>query len=356
MTEPSTDPTPPDVPPETPPASSLPTAVPVRRRRLPFAWLLPVIGLAVVGYFAWWTYTQNQPNVELRLVNATGIKAFQTPVLCRGVEVGTVTGVALDPAGNGATVSIRLDESGLPLATRDAEWWVIRPEFSLTDIRGVESLLAGPSIEYRPGSQQPERGSRKRFTALAGPPAEAGMTGGLRVFLTGNARDAIEPGTPVRFRGVPIGRVVSLRLPTHGQSVVFIVEIDRPFAHLIRDNSVFWHRKNAQAEINSRAIGLGGFEVEFPRLNSALKISIDIATPPDPGPPIVADAVFEMLNAPPDKFESWAPDLTLKPDDEKQSDPDASDPAPNAIDPDAPKKEPKPDPLGDLFNFINPFD
>lgn len=334
----------------TPPASSLPAAVPVRRRRLPFAWLLPLIGLGVVAYFAYWAYAQNEPNVELRLDNASGIKAFQTPVRCRGVEVGTVTQVTLAPTGNGATVSIRLNESGLPLATRDAEWWVIRPEFSLTDVSGVESLLAGPSIEYRPGVEAPAR--NKMFTALNGPPPEAGMSGGLRLFLTADARDAIEPGTPVRFRGVPIGRVISMRLPTHGQSVVFIAEIDLPFAHLIREKSVFWHRKRGIAHITRVALGLDGYQIDFPRLNSALHISIDVATPDKPGPPINPDAVFEMQTAPPDKLAVWKPDLTVRDPNQTSTDGQTGE---TTQDPDEPKEEEKADPLGDLFNFINPF-
>ncbi|MBB6429791.1 MlaD family protein [Algisphaera agarilytica] len=335
--------------PTPPPASSLPAAVPVRRRRLPFAWLLPVLGLAVVGYFAYWAYTQNEPNVTLRLEDASGIKAFQTPVRCRGVEVGTVTNVALSPNGNGATVSIRLNESGLPLATPDSDWWVLRPEFSLTDVSGVESLLAGPSIEYRPGEEVPRR--NKSFTALSGPPSDAGMTGGLRLFITSDQRDAIEPGTSVRFRGIPIGRVVSMRLPTHGQSVVFIAEIDLPFAHLIREKSVFWHRKRAVANLNSVSLGLGGYQIDFPRLNSALDISIDVATPDNPGEEVTADSIFQMQHAPPEDFETWAPNLI--PVEEPAPTPEQDEQA--DADPDTPA-DPKPDPLGDIFNFINPFD
>lgn len=344
--------------PTPPPASSLPVAVPVRRRRLPFAWLLPLIGLAAVGYFAYGAYTQNQPNLTLKLSNAAGIKAFQTPVRCRGVEVGTVTHVELGPDGRGAKVSIRLDASGLHLATPDSEWWVIRPEFSLTDISGVESLLSGPSIEYRPGSETPRR--QKTFTALPGPPPDAGMTGGLCVFLTANTREAIEPGTPVRFRGVPIGRIISMRLPTHGQSVVFVVEIDLPFTHLVCEDSVFWYRKHAHAHIKGSPLGLDGYDVQLPRVNQALDVSIEVATPESEHfTPIGPRSVFEMQFDPPEDYETWAPDLTPEKDAPLLDEPAALNP-PGSTPPaelDQPKDEvEKSDPLGDIFKFINPFD
>ena len=335
-------------------ASSLPTAIPVRRRRLPLGWVLPLVGLGVLAYFAYWAYEQKQANVELDVTDASGIKAFQTPVLCRGVEVGTVTEVTLRPTGRGATVKIRLDPAGMPLATRDSDWWILRPEFSLTDISGVESLLAGPSIEYRPGTESVDR--RLRFTALGGPPPDAHLSDGLRLYLTAPHRGSVEPGTPLRYRGIPIGRVVSLRLPTDGQKVIFIAEVDRPFAHLVREESVFWHRQRAHANLNSVALGLDGYRIDFPRLNTALEVSIDLASPDKPGPAAAADTVFAVLDEPPKDHDTWTPDLA--PEDRAVSldaDPTAAD-DPTALPDDTAKPEQKTGPLEDLISFINPFD
>ena len=108
------------------------------------------------------------------MADASGIKAFQTPVLCRGVEVGGVTAVRLHPGGRGASVQIRLEPSGLRLATKDSDWWVTRPELSLTAVRDVDALLSGPSIEFRPGAGP----AAMHFTAMTGPPADAGMSTG----------------------------------------------------------------------------------------------------------------------------------------------------------------------------------
>ena len=293
-----------DPPPQAAPA--LPVATPVRRRRLSLGWLLPVVGVGVIAYFAWWAHAQNQPNLTLEVANASGVKAFQTPVLCRGVEVGSVTDVTLKDQGGGAIVRIRLSREALRLATADASWWIKRPELSLTSIRGLEALLAGPSIEFLPGSESPAQ----RFTALERPPAEAGMSGGLRLYLHALDRGPVNEGTPIHFRGIAIGRVVALGLPTAGRQVVFVCEIERGYAHLIRENTVFWHREHARAEITPQALGLGGFRVELPRLNSALQVSLDAATPSDPGPLAEPGKVFDLQDAPPAEVSSWDPDLT----------------------------------------------
>ena len=303
MTEPKHDPPPPPAP---QPAASLPVATPVRRRRFSLGWLLPVVGVGVIAYFAWWAHAQNQPNLTLEVADASGVKAFQTPVLCRGVEVGSVTDVELKDQGGGAIVRIRLDPAALRLATADASWWITRPEFSLTSISGIEALLAGPSVEFLPGTENPTN----RFVALERPPAEAGMTGGLRLFLHANHRGPVEEGTPIQFRGMPVGRVVALGLPTAGRQIVFVCEIERGYSHLIRSNSVFWHRERAIARIEPQALGLGGFRVEFPRLNSALRISIDAATPDNAGPLAEPGSVFDLLEAPPEGHDAWSPDLT----------------------------------------------
>lgn len=136
------------------------------------------------------------------------------------------------------------------------------------------------------------------------------MTGGLRIYLHADHRGPVDEGTPINFRGLPIGRVVALGLPTAGQRVVFVCEIQRGYAHLIRENTVFWHRERARADINPQALGLGGFRVEFPRLNSALRISLDAATPNDPGPMSQPGRNFDIQDTPPRDLDDWSPDLT----------------------------------------------
>lgn len=326
--------------------NTLPTATPVPRRRVPLGWVLPLVGLGVLVYFAFWAFQQKQANVTLEIENASGIKAFQTPVLCRGVEVGSVTGIELHPGGRGATVQMRLEPSGLRLATQDADWWIVRPKFGLTNVSDVESLLAGPSIEFRPGVQDPARD----FTALAGPPADAGMTGGLRLILRADDRGSVDPGTPLRYRGVDVGRVVSLRLPQDGQAVLIIVEVDRPFAHLIRSNTEFWHSQRAVAKITRVNLGLEGYTVDFPRLNTALDIGIDLASPDKPGQPAAPDTVFELAGMPPEDYQAWTPDLKLKSEADAQG--DANESA-SGDDPETPKK--KQGPLEGLFDLIIPF-
>lgn len=328
--------------------AALPTAVPVRRRTS-FAWLLPLVGLGLLGYFSFWAYEQQQFNVQLDVIDASGIKAFQTPVLCRGVEVGGVTAVTLHPGGRGASVQIRLERSGLDLATADSDWWITRPELGLTAVRDVESLLAGPSIQFRPGVEK----KATHFTAQVGPPADAGMTDGLRILLRSPDRGAIRPSTPVRYRGIPIGRVVSMRLPQDGQSVLMIVEVDRPYAHLVRNNSRFWHRHQAAAQVTRLGLGLSGYQVAFPRLNSALDISIDLAVPDPAGPPVTDDSVFVLEGYAPENHSDWTPKLGTPAAREvtaAQGEPDPDDAAYETAPP-----EKKRGPIEGLFDLITPF-
>ncbi|MEO1237595.1 MAG: MlaD family protein [Planctomycetota bacterium] len=327
----------------------LPTAERVSKRRLPLGWLLPILGLALVGYFGYWAYAENLPNATLEVSDASGIKAFQTPVRCRGVEVGSVTSVRLNAEGGGAVIRMRLNESAIPLATADSDWWVVRPELGLTDVSGIEALLAGPAIEFRPGDSAPAT----KFTALDGPPADAGLGDGLRLLLSAGDRGAVEPGTPLRHRGVPIGRVVNLRLLEDGRAVVFTVEVDRPFAHLVRDNSVFWHSETFDATVSRLALGLEGYNFEVPRLNRALDISIDVATPNSPGQAPEPGRVYELRDDPPQGVSDWRPALSHA---------SSTRPTPSDADADRDPSSEQPDstppqgPVEGLLQLINPFD
>ncbi|MEM8738144.1 MAG: MlaD family protein [Planctomycetota bacterium] len=330
---------------ETPPAPPTPHAVPVKRRRLPLGWLLPIVGLAVVAYFGYWAYEQNQPNATLTVQDAAGIKAFQTPVLCRGVEVGKVTAVLLQPEAREAEIRMRLNDSALRLATADSDWWIVRPSLGLTDVSEIESLLAGPSIEFRPGAEPPAT----RFHALAGPPADAWMRGGLEMMIQAKDRGAIEPGTLLRYRGIPIGRVVNLRLPTDGRVVVFTAEVDKPYAHLIRENTVFWHSRTFDATVRRVTLGLDGYVFEVPRLNSAVDISIHVANPNDAGDLAAAGRVYTLDKSAPKGVEDWSPDLGSAPSGNLNlANTDPADPAGGARE--------QTNPIGDFFDLINPFD
>lgn len=283
-------------------SSSVPQAKVLPKRRLPWAWLLPIVGLGVIAYFAYWANTRTRENVEVRVADAMGIKAFQTPVLCQGVQVGRVTAIKLDPLAEGAIVQVRLAPSALSLAADGAEWWVVRPELGLTDVSGLEALLSGPSLVFRPGKGE----HVDFFEALPAPPVDEGRRGGLPIQLTAADRMGINPGSPIRYRGVPVGRVINLRLQSDGKAVVFQVEIDRPYAHLVRDNSVFWNSGGIRGKLD---LGLGGGEIDLPPLHNILDAGIALATPSQPGLILDHASVFPLLDSPPEDHHDWTPDL-----------------------------------------------
>ena len=70
----------------------------IRRRRLfRLVWVVPAVALAVAVYLVWQHMRAVGPEIALRFSDASGVRAGQTPIIYRGVQVGEVIHVALAP-------------------------------------------------------------------------------------------------------------------------------------------------------------------------------------------------------------------------------------------------------------------
>ncbi|MEZ6243345.1 MAG: MlaD family protein [Phycisphaerales bacterium] len=286
--------------------TEVPTARLVRRPRFNPTWLAPIIVLVVVAAVAWQGYSQRGPTIAIRFDDAAGLREGDA-IVYRGVEVGDVTRIALDPHTASVLVTAELHADAAHLAVQGAEFWIVRPEVSLERIAGLETLVGPHYIQLRPG---PAGASPAReFVARADPPAAVIQIpeGARRLILRAPRLGPIALGTPVTYRDVPIGRVYGTALAPDADAVIIFAAVNPRYAPLVRERTRFWNASGIQADFGLFA----GISLRADSLQSVLTGAIAMATPERTGAEIDDGHVFELESEAPESWVKWQPPIPL---------------------------------------------
>ena len=221
-----------------------------------------------------------------------------------GIVVGEVTAVEMADNLDSVTVHTRLTESAARVARAGSQFWIERPELGLLEIRGLETLIRGPFIDFLPG---PEEGPVVRhFQGVSHAPPAARQADGLEVLLTSNQKRALKVGVPVTYRGLKVGHVVSVSLAPDASSIRARVYIEPEYKSLVRIDSQFWSNVGIDADV-----GVTGIQLKTDSLQSLAIGSIGFATPENPGRKARTGDRFTCARALQDKWLDWNPQIAV---------------------------------------------
>ncbi|MBX3359495.1 MAG: MCE family protein [Phycisphaeraceae bacterium] len=280
----------------------MPTAKVTRRRPISPAWLIPLAALILAAILAFQSWSQRGPRLTLQFEQGHGISA-NDPVVYRGVRVGRVAEVSIDPAHNRISVDIELSRDASELAW-GGRFWIVRPELSLTRIAGLETLI-GP----RYVAADLPADSNPTVTTVESPPVvRPTLSGpGLSLLLRAPALGSIRGGSPITYREVPVGTVVSIALSDDARTIEIIGRIQPEYAHLVRANTRFWNASGIALDVGL----MGGLKLKAESLATVLAGGIAFATPNNPGPVVKSGHAFDVERDPVDDAAKWSPNLAI---------------------------------------------
>lgn len=229
----------------------------------------------------------------------------------RGIVVGEVSNVELNGDLSGVTVKVRLVESAEKLARAGSQFWIERPDVSLTGIRGLETIVGGRYLAVVPGPDGAEL--LTSFTGLEiAPTTTERAEGGLEITLEGVHRRGVRPGAPVLYRGHKIGQIMSLGLSPDASRVEARAYIEPPFKRIVRANTVFWSTSGIKANFSIT----GGFDLSAETLETIAAGGVSLATPDAPGKAVNTGHRFMLLSKGDAGFDeetwtSWQPHIAL---------------------------------------------
>src|SRR5690606_5673196 len=111
----------------------------------------------------------------------------------RGIVIGEVTSVQLQPNGSGVTVNVRLATSAADVARAGSQFWIERPRINVTGIGGLDTLVGGRYLAVLPGPA--DAPPHDEFQGLdVAPVAIDRAEGGLEIVLESAHRQGVDSG------------------------------------------------------------------------------------------------------------------------------------------------------------------
>ncbi|WP_236026090.1 PqiB family protein [Geomonas azotofigens] len=269
----------------------IPEAAPERRKRLSLqlVWLIPIVAAVIGGTLVVKTYLRKGPTITISFKTGEGLEAGKTKVKYKDVEVGLVKDVAIAKDITHVVATIELKKEVTPYLVEDTKFWVVRPRVSGGGVSGLGTLMGGSYIGVDVGrSKKPQRG----FVGLEVAPAVAMDVPGSRFQLHSADLGSLDIGSPVYFRRIQVGQVVSYQLDNDGSGVSFNVFVAAPYDKYVRANTRFWNASGVDVTMDA-----GGVKVETQSLASILIGGIAFQTFDESGaaPPTGANTAFTLF-------------------------------------------------------------
>lgn len=238
------------------------------KRGISAIWLLPLVAVAIAGWLMYKSVGELGLTVTVAFDNGSGISVGKTPVIYQGINVGQVKKLQLDDDLEGVTATLELNRQIAPLIKSNTRFWLVKPQISLSGISGLDTLVAGNYISFKPGDGEPA----ERFDALLEPPPLASNLPGLRLNLKADDLGSLSVGAPILYQKIDVGDIEGYQLMNGG--VEIIARINPPYRHLVNESSRFWQQSGLK--INA---GLQGINIETGSMASILVGGVAFDTP-----------------------------------------------------------------------------
>lgn len=177
-------------------------------------WAVPIAAAAITGWLLLREVLTTGIDVTVTFDDAAGMKANDTKVRYRGLEIGSVSSVALSSDGKQVVAHLNIDDGQKRALTAGTRFYLegARPSFS--NLASLKAIVSGPYVVMVPGAGAPQR----RFAGLVGePPPLLAVAIPYLVNFQGSV-GGLKPGAPVTLRGFTVGDVDHVAIVTDPQT------------------------------------------------------------------------------------------------------------------------------------------
>ena len=267
--------------------TAIPEAVAIEppKWRIQLIWLVPLIAVLVAGWLVVRSVMQTGPTVTIRFSTGEGIEAGKTRIKFKNVDVGIIKSVELSDDHKTVLASAEMSRNASSMLVDDTRFWVVRPRIAGGTVSGIGTILTGSHIGMDIGTSKTARGD---FVGLESPPVLASGTPGREFVLKSENLGSLDIGSPVFFRRLQVGQIVSYALDADGVGMTLHVFINAPYDKYVTSDSRFWHASGVDMTLDA-----SGVKINTESMVSLLIGGLAFETPPDATPRIEAEARHE---------------------------------------------------------------
>ena len=262
-----------------------------KRRGIAPIWLIPIATVLVAAYLVWHEFNARGPLIEVTFRTAEGLTAGQSQLRFRDVTVGKVETIGLTPDHEKVVVGIRMNKAETDLLTKDAQFWVVKARLFAGNVTGLDTLISGSYIQVQPG--QEALAEEYRFAGLEDPPVRQFDQRGRTVQFKAPRLGSLSIGSPVFFRDIQVGQVVSWDLSHMEEYVTIQAFITAPYDKYVTSRSRFWNASGLTVKL-----GAEGVQVQVESIRAVVLGGVAFDNPPPskdgPFPPVAENQVFTL--------------------------------------------------------------
>ncbi len=261
-----------------------------RRARVSLVWLVP-IAAALVGFsMVVQNWLSAGPQITVSFETAEGLEANKTQVKYKNVVIGQVTAINLSEDHTRVIATVELDQDAEPFTREDTKFWVVRPRIGASGVSGVDTLLSGAFIGADAGRAEE---TRREFVGLEAPPPVTFGAEGKQFTLHTDDLGSLGIGSPLYFRRLQVGQVISFGLADDGKGVQVQVFVNAPYDNFVTDDTRFWNASGVDV-----SVAADGLTVNTESLSAILAGGIAFRAPnysPD-ARPAAEDSEFTLFS------------------------------------------------------------
>jgi paraquat-inducible protein B len=261
-----------------------PTAVAATRSkwRMQLVWLVPLVAILIAGWLAVQSIMQKGPTITISFSTGEGIEAGKTKIKFKNVDIGTIKSVALSDDHKTVLANAEMSRNASSMLVDDTRFWVVRPRISGGTVSGIGTLLSGSHIGMDVGAAKK---ARSDFVGLESPPVLASGAPGREFVLESENLGSLDIGSPVFFRRLQVGQIVSYALDPEGKGMTLHVFVNAPYDKFVTNDTRFWHASGVDVSLDTT-----GVKINTESLVSILIGGLAFEDPPDTTNNIEADA------------------------------------------------------------------
>lgn len=212
-------------------------------------WAVPLAATILIAYLGFQEIFEHGVSVHVQFGTAQGIKAGDTPVIYKGMQIGKVASIKLDDDKVHVDMRLLLNEEMKPLVVEGTQFWLVGAKPNFNDLSSITAAVTGMSIVMAPGNGPPAR----NFRGFDEPPIVMPDVPGERFMLHADIHGSVQAGASLYYRGEEAGKVTTVDFTGQNQFRIGIF-VNKKFHGLVRPHTLFWNGAGVRLQLSSQGL------------------------------------------------------------------------------------------------------